>query len=95
MRETCMLGSVRGAPSNGRPYRDCRPSFDSAPATSTQKNQPRKGWFLCPLRADIVQKSFHINYLWTSWGGAYANLVVRRDAVTSFSFRMIVQLLLQ
>ncbi len=24
VRETCMLGSVRGAPSNGRPYRDYR-----------------------------------------------------------------------
>ena len=24
MRESCMYGSVRGAPSNGRPYRDRR-----------------------------------------------------------------------
>jgi hypothetical protein len=33
MRESCMYGSVRGAPSNGRPYRDegARPSWRDQP----------------------------------------------------------------
>ncbi len=32
MRESCMYGSVRGAPSNGRPYRDRRSSSDCSVA---------------------------------------------------------------
>src|SRR6266404_5952814 len=49
MRESCMYGSVRGAPSNGRPYRDLRPEAPirssprkRAPATRASRG-PRCG----------------------------------------------------